>query len=789
MSEIDELFSIVIRLDDSSRKALLSSLKEEQRVQLLAMLEPDKSTEQSAVSEGGSPSDAGDSEPMVTGRRTSPSRIDGVETDELVTTYVVADAEGWLTTLAGTVSGNRNRPHAGLTLNNRYRLIREIGSGGMGTVYFGQDQRLERDVAVKVIHAKHWEVVGGHQRADMRAMFEREARIGAGLSHSAIAAVYDFGFEGESPYAVFEFVDGPSLKEIIQSRAPLPLLEVQQVLQRLAEVLDYAHDRGIVHRDLKPDNIRFDSHGDVKILDLGLAMDFQRQSDCRYAGTPAYSAPEQAAELPIDGRTDQYALALIVFEMLSGRRVFHADSLEEMLEHHRSSPPPPLSNLISGLDPGIESAIANALSKNPADRFGTCGEFALAVGACFEFRPSNSLRIDYESQATGAAESFQFSGRKPAYIALVDDRMWIADRDAIDAIPLHALSRVSRWRSRITLHYQLDGRSQRRKLKLPSRSVAEDVAARLRTASRQGGDALPSEVTRSFPPPLVAGRPASRLQLLSRSETTSPRLESAELSLQVRAAIVGADAMIDVQRTRTVDQRHWQCAGTAARTLDVAGRTKVAAAWYEPQIQRLCRRSFIVVAAFVILESLSIAARQSMTIATRGEIPTAQSAVWTFCMPLAKYLLALGGLVGLKLKKIPELLRPVGVLLLGIVLCEVAARLTWLVAASHSETPTRQLLAILVSFADPVTIGLIVSLSTFAIAYFRLWKRLDGLQLMTSERLAQQLFTAAIIGVLLSTVIATASAAMGISTGVRGSRGQATRGAASINEVARCEPV
>ena len=147
----------------------------------------------------------------------------------------------------------------------------------------------------------------------MRSSFAEEARLGASLTHPAIATVFDFGFHSENPFTVFEFIEGETLRELIERRGRLPLDEVRLIIGPIAQALDFAHARRIVHRDLKPENVRATEQRLFKILDLGLAREFSRQEDWRFAGTPAYAAPEQAAERASDGRTDQYALAVIIF--------------------------------------------------------------------------------------------------------------------------------------------------------------------------------------------------------------------------------------------------------------------------------------------------------------------------------------------------------------------------------------------------------------------------------------------------------------------------------------------
>ena len=216
-----------------------------------------------------------------------------------------------------------------MVLQGRYVLERELGRGAMGLVFLGRDNRLGRPVAVKAILPA---APGSHARGtatelEYQDRFIEEARIGANLTHSAIATVHDFGYHGDTPFTVFEYVAGPTLWEVLKARGRIPLEEIQLIIGPLAQALDFAHSRFVVHRDLKPANIKATGQGNFKILDLGLATEFRRQADWAFCGTPAYASPEQASGLPADGRSDQYALALITYELLTGRRPFSSRSV------------------------------------------------------------------------------------------------------------------------------------------------------------------------------------------------------------------------------------------------------------------------------------------------------------------------------------------------------------------------------------------------------------------------------------------------------------------------------
>jgi serine/threonine protein kinase len=264
-------------------------------------------------------------------------------------------------------------------IQDRYEVQVELGRGGMGCVYLARDARLDRLVAIKVV-ARNLESESESQ--SLEDALAQEARLGAGLNHPAIATVYDFGFHQSRPFTVFEYVDGDALREILVRRGRLELDDVRTIVGSLARALDFAHSRGIVHRDLKPENVRASRQGQFKILDLGLAQEFRRQREWgSFAGTPAYASPEQSSGLPSDGRTDQYALAVMAYEMIAGQRPFEHDNPRLLLQMHQSAPPRPPAEHAPDLPAAINGSILRALQKDPGARFASCEEFAAALGA------------------------------------------------------------------------------------------------------------------------------------------------------------------------------------------------------------------------------------------------------------------------------------------------------------------------------------------------------------------------------------------------------------------------
>jgi len=270
----------------------------------------------------------------------------------------------------------------GQTLGH-YRIVEKIGEGGMGVVYRAHDERLDRDVAVKVIH----EAVA--QNADRLARFEREAKVVAKLDHANILAIHDFGTDEGVTYAVMELLEGESLRELITGSG-ITTGKAVEYAQAIADGLAVAHDKGIIHRDLKPENIFLTSDGRVKILDFGLArIILPADEEAETAtltpggtavgavmGTVGYMSPEQAAGRTVDSRSDLFSLGTVLFEMLAGRRPFGGDSGAGTLAALLRDDPPPLARV----DPKVAGLVEKCLQKDASDRF----QSAVELKAAFE---------------------------------------------------------------------------------------------------------------------------------------------------------------------------------------------------------------------------------------------------------------------------------------------------------------------------------------------------------------------------------------------------------------------
>jgi predicted ATPase/class 3 adenylate cyclase/tRNA A-37 threonylcarbamoyl transferase component Bud32 len=260
-----------------------------------------------------------------------------------------------------------------------YEIREEIGRGGMATVYRAHQPSVDRHVAIKVI-MKH---IAGDTQAMQR--FQREARLIARLEHPHILPVHDFDGGHEPPYIVMRYLDGGTLKEVMQ-QGTLPLAEISYLMRQVCSALDYAHRQGITHRDIKPSNIIIDREGNAFVTDFGLARlvaggtGEQITETGAIMGTPEYMSPEQAAgSTDIDHRIDIYALGVVLFQMLTGQLPYVANHPMAALIMHMQEPVPSALDRNPDLPPAVDEVMMKALAKEPADRYASANELALAV--------------------------------------------------------------------------------------------------------------------------------------------------------------------------------------------------------------------------------------------------------------------------------------------------------------------------------------------------------------------------------------------------------------------------
>jgi tRNA A-37 threonylcarbamoyl transferase component Bud32/tetratricopeptide (TPR) repeat protein len=262
-------------------------------------------------------------------------------------------------------------------LSGSYAIERELGAGGMATVYLAQDLKHRRKVALKVLHAELAHALGPER-------FRREIEIAARLAHPHILTVFDSGDAGGLLWYTMPFIEGESLRDRLTREHELPLEDALRITREVADALDYAHAQGIVHRDIKPENILL-SQGHALVADFGIARATQEEAGRLTAtglaiGTPAYMSPEQAdGERQIGPRSDVYSLASVSYEMLTGEPPYGGASARAVLTKRLTDPVPSPRRLRETIPPGVDQAIMRGLAGTPADRFPSAGEFAKAL--------------------------------------------------------------------------------------------------------------------------------------------------------------------------------------------------------------------------------------------------------------------------------------------------------------------------------------------------------------------------------------------------------------------------
>jgi TolB-like protein/tetratricopeptide (TPR) repeat protein len=271
-------------------------------------------------------------------------------------------------------------------LAGRYTLERELGQGGMATVYLARDVRHERPVALKVLAAEQSAALGAER-------FDREIKVLARLRHPFVLPLHDSGEAAGSLYFVMPYVDGESLRARFTRESALPVEDVVSIARQIADALDYAHSEGVIHRDVKPENILLSRYGHAMLADFGIARGALLPSGTQSSepgltltgmtiGTPHYMSPEQAlGDSDIDGRSDIYSLGCVVYEAIAGHPPFPGENALAVLAQHVTKPAPALVARNGGLSPSLISAVARSLEKKADDRFSTATAFVQALTA------------------------------------------------------------------------------------------------------------------------------------------------------------------------------------------------------------------------------------------------------------------------------------------------------------------------------------------------------------------------------------------------------------------------
>ncbi|MDB4909016.1 MAG: protein kinase [Gemmatimonadetes bacterium] len=265
-----------------------------------------------------------------------------------------------------------------VALAGRYTVERQIGSGAMATVYLARDMKHERMVALKVLKQQLGAVLGAER-------FLSEIRVTASLLHPNLLPLFDSGETGGLLYYVMPYVEGETLRQLMDREQQLPVSEAVRIAASIASALDYAHREGVVHRDLKPENILM-QHGQPLVADFGIALAVTKVGGARITktglslGTPEYMSPEQAAgDRAVDGRTDTYSLAAVTYEMLAGAPPHTGASAQATIAKLMLDEPTPISRMRKGVPPHVEMAVMRGLAKVPDDRFAHACDFADAL--------------------------------------------------------------------------------------------------------------------------------------------------------------------------------------------------------------------------------------------------------------------------------------------------------------------------------------------------------------------------------------------------------------------------
>jgi serine/threonine protein kinase len=278
-----------------------------------------------------------------------------------------------------------------------YRILSPLGQGGMARVYRARQENLDREVAVKVLPP--WFAAD----RNFVERFNLEAKLVASLTHPNIVTVHDASEYRGHLYIVMQLVDGGTLKQRMDQLQTMDIAEAAPIFIQLASALAYAHEKGIIHRDVKPVNVLMDRSGRPILSDFGIAkvMAGTREQLTRPGagvGTPEYMSPEQCQGGPVDGRADIYALAVMLFETLTGRAPFLGDNYPALAHSHIYEPPPRPSSLNPAIDPAIEQVILTALMKNPLQRYQNANDMADALERAIQSLPGGTT---YKNSASG----------------------------------------------------------------------------------------------------------------------------------------------------------------------------------------------------------------------------------------------------------------------------------------------------------------------------------------------------------------------------------------------------
>ncbi len=324
----------------------------------------------------------------------------------------------------------------GNTISNRYRILRELGSGGMAWVYLAEDLKENQLVAVKVLYPQFGEDLTYIQR------FNREAKLASTLTDPHIVRVLDYGSDRDIHYLVMEYIEGENLRDLLEKQGPFPWRSALEIIDQLATALEHAHQYGIVHRDIKPQNLMLTEGGLLKVLDFGIARIPMLPSltQSGFIGSPYYVSPEQAMGEEIDTRSDIYSAGIVLYELLTGRIPFDAKSPWSIINQHISSPPPPLDIDDREMPESVSALLNRMVAKRPEDRFPNPGALRRAINAVLSGEPIPDSALDTQPITPPDKRSMADSLYQRAVEAMEKEE-WSRAVDllnqALDLVPSH----------------------------------------------------------------------------------------------------------------------------------------------------------------------------------------------------------------------------------------------------------------------------------------------------------------------------------------------------------------
>lgn len=327
----------------------------------------------------------------------------------------------------------------------RYRIDAEIGRGAMGIVYKAHDPVLDRTVALKTIVLDE----DAQEREEYHSRFFQEAKAAARLNHPALITIYDFGEENALAYMAMELLNGTELSERM-AKAPIAIQEAISIAEQVAEGLAFAHDNGVIHRDIKPGNITLLPRGRVKIMDFGIARlkvsDIKTQLGTRL-GTPKYMSPEQSTGDVLDHRTDIFSLGIVLYEMLTGVKLFKGDTLAQVLYNVANIDPLPPSRINPEISPLLDLVVKRAMEKKPSARYASAWEMVEDLRHCLQELPPTLYASPFISSSpvntTSSAET-------------ADDKTLVLKQPVDGTISLRRLSAEVDTKNRFTLSRRFD---------------------------------------------------------------------------------------------------------------------------------------------------------------------------------------------------------------------------------------------------------------------------------------------------------------------------------------------